>query len=80
MTIQEYPTGRLLSERKAAALAGCPSRRIAQAYELGEGPVCFLFGTRRYYRREDVLSWIAGRRVNPAATAAKTAAQPVPAT
>jgi hypothetical protein len=64
---------RLLSERRAAALAGVGAKRLRLASMDGSGPPHFNFAGRRYYRPGDVLAWLDKHLVVPERADARAA-------
>lgn len=57
----------LMAACEAAAFIGLPSpRHLSRLHATKAGPRCFQLGKRRYYRRADVLAWLAERCVDPA--------------
>jgi excisionase family DNA binding protein len=55
--------GRLLSRAEVAELLGVAEVTLAQWAHLGIGPAYFRVGRLARYRKEDIESWMAGRRM-----------------
>lgn len=56
-----------LTLEEAARLCPCSYSALAESLRLGFGPPCYKVTSRRYFKREDVLQWVASIRV-PAGT------------